>query len=42
MIITDNEASSVQSALSQAGVDVKITRLTHWEIQGQTTLALIK
>ena len=34
MIITDNEASSVQSALSQAGVDVKITRLTHWEIKG--------
>ena len=40
MIITDNEASAVQSALSQAGVDVKITRLTHWEIIGANNSSL--
>ena len=40
MIITDNEASSVQSALSQTGVDVKITRLTHWEIIGANNSSL--
>ena len=34
MIITDNEASSVESALNQAGVDVSIQRMTHWEIIG--------
>ena len=34
MIITDNEANSVESALNQAGVDVSIQRMTHWEIIG--------
>lgn len=34
MIITDNEASSVESALNQAGVYVSIQRMTHWEIIG--------
>ena len=32
MIITDNEASSVQNALNHLGFDVSITRQTHWEI----------
>jgi len=32
MIITDNEASSVQNALSKLGYDVSIARQTHWEI----------
>ena len=32
MIITDNEAASVQNALNQLGFDVEITRQTHWEI----------
>ncbi|MAG21400.1 MAG: phosphoribosylformylglycinamidine synthase I [Candidatus Marinimicrobia bacterium] len=32
MIITDNEAASVQNVLSQLGFDVEITRQTHWEI----------
>ena len=32
MIITDNEAASVHSALSHLGHDVSITRQTHWEI----------
>jgi phosphoribosylformylglycinamidine synthase len=32
MIITDNEAVSVHSALGQLGYDVSITRQTHWEI----------
>ena len=32
MIITDNEASSVQKALDHLGHDVLITRQTHWEI----------
>jgi len=31
-IITDNEAKSVQIALSQIGLDITITRQTHWEI----------
>lgn len=31
-IITDNEAKSVQIALSQIGFDITITRQTHWEI----------
>ena len=34
MIITDNEASSVESALNQVGVCVSIQRMTHWEIIG--------
>ena len=32
MIITDNEASSVQNSLIQFGYDVVLTRQTHWEI----------
>ena len=32
MIITDNEASSVQNALNHLGFDVSIARQTHWEI----------
>ena len=32
MIITDNEAVSVHSALGQLGYNVSITRQTHWEI----------
>ena len=32
MIITDNEAVSVHSALNLLGYDVSITRQTHWEI----------
>ncbi len=32
MIITDNEASSIQNALNHLGFDVSITRQTHWEI----------
>ena len=32
MIITDNEATSVHSVLSQLEYDVSITRQTHWEI----------
>ena len=34
MIIADNEASSVESALNQIGVYVSIQRMTHWEIIG--------
>ena len=32
MIITDNEASSVQNTLKQLGYDIVLTRQTHWEI----------
>ena len=32
MIITDNEASSVQNTLNQLGYDIVLTRQTHWEI----------
>jgi phosphoribosylformylglycinamidine synthase I len=32
MIITDNEASSVQNTLNQLGFDVSLSRQTHWEI----------
>ncbi len=32
MIITDNEAASVQNALSHLGHNVSISRQTHWEI----------
>lgn len=32
MIITDNEAVSVQNALNRLGYDVTIKRQTHWEI----------
>ena len=33
MIITDNEAVSVQNALIQLGYDIDLTRQTHWEIE---------
>ena len=33
MIINDNEASSVQKALTQKGYDVLLSRQTHWEIE---------
>lgn len=33
MIINDNEASSVQNALTQKGYDVFLSRQTHWEIE---------
>ena len=33
MIINDNEASSVQNALTQKGYDVLLSRQTHWEIE---------
>lgn len=32
-IINDNEASSVQNALTQKGYDVLLSRQTHWEIE---------
>ncbi len=32
MIITDNEAASVEGALNKLGLDVNVTRQTHWEI----------
>lgn len=34
LIIADNEALAVQNALHRLGIAVKITRHTHWEIQG--------
>ena len=32
MVITDNEAATVQNALQRMGLDVTITRQQHWEI----------
>ena len=32
MIITDNDANTVESALNQCGVNVRVKRMTHWEI----------
>ena len=32
MIITDNEAVSVQNSLKKLGFDVSISKMTHWEI----------
>ncbi|MDP6260569.1 MAG: phosphoribosylformylglycinamidine synthase I [Candidatus Marinimicrobia bacterium] len=32
MIITDNEAASVQNALDHLGFDIALSRQTHWEI----------
>ena len=32
MVITDNEAATVQNALQRIGLDVTITRQQHWEI----------
>lgn len=32
LVITDNEASSVQKALGQLGYDIILTRQTHWEM----------
>jgi phosphoribosylformylglycinamidine synthase len=36
LIITDNEAVSVESALQHMGLPVKITRQTHWEVKAAT------
>ena len=33
LIITDNEASSVQRVLKQLGYDINLTRQTHWEMK---------
>tara|TARA_Y200000002_G_scaffold32335_2_gene23830 strand:- start:3646 stop:4917 length:1272 start_codon:yes stop_codon:yes gene_type:complete len=33
LVITDNEASSVQRVLKQLGYDVSLTRQTHWEMK---------
>ena len=33
LIITDNEASSVQRVLKQLGYDISLTRQTHWEMK---------
>ena len=33
LIITDNEAISVENTLKQLGFDVKISRQSHWEIE---------
>ncbi|MCH8010335.1 MAG: phosphoribosylformylglycinamidine synthase I [Candidatus Marinimicrobia bacterium] len=35
LIITDNEAVSVENALRQLGLSVTITRQTHWEVVAQ-------
>ena len=32
MVITDNEAATVQNALQRMGLDVIVTRQQHWEI----------
>ena len=32
MIITDTDANTVESALNQWGVNVRVKRMTHWEI----------
>ena len=33
MVITDNEAATVQNALQKMGIDVSISRQQHWEIK---------
>ena len=33
LVITDNEASSVQKALNQLGYDITLTRQTYWEMK---------
>lgn len=38
LIITDNEAATVQSALSTIGIHARLKRYTHWEITARDTL----
>lgn len=38
LIITDNEALSVESALKQRGLTVRLRRFTHWELTGKNDL----
>ena len=44
MVITDNEAATVQNALMKMGIDVHISRQQHWEIKtsGDTKTVLNK
>ena len=41
MIITDNDAISVQSALVSLGYDISLTRQTHWEIETSNYLGSV-
>ena len=41
MIITDNDAISVQSALVSLGYDISLTRQTHWEIETSNCLGSV-
>lgn len=41
LVITDNEAISVQNALQHLGIKVNVTRRTHWEITGSPDLNAI-
>jgi len=36
LIITDNQAMTVQNSLRQLGINVTVKRYTHWEIQGDS------
>ena len=44
MVITDNEAATIQNALHRMGIDVSISRQQHWEIKisGDSKTALKK
>lgn len=44
LIITDNEALTVQNTLSQLGLKVEVSRMVHWQIEGASrqTLEQIK
>ncbi|MBI2427092.1 MAG: phosphoribosylformylglycinamidine synthase subunit PurQ [Candidatus Kerfeldbacteria bacterium] len=41
LVITDNEAISMQNALHHAGINAQVTRQTHWEIIGSPDLNAI-
>ena len=41
MVITDNDAISVQSALVSLGYDISLTRQTHWEIESSNYLGSV-
>ena len=41
MVITDNDAISVQSALVSLGYDISLTRQTHWEIETSNYLGSV-
>ncbi|MDB9884399.1 phosphoribosylformylglycinamidine synthase I [Candidatus Marinimicrobia bacterium] len=41
MVITDNDAISVQSALVSLGYDISLTRQTHWEIESSNSLGSV-